>query len=42
MAAASGAMILGTGTAGPTPNTRMDQASAYVVKGSRMTDRLAS
>ncbi len=42
MAAASGAMMLGAGTAAPTPNTRMDQPSAYVVRGNRMSDRVAS
>ncbi len=41
MAAASGAMMLGAGTAAPTPNKRMDQPSADVFKGSRMTERLA-
>jgi len=41
MAAASGAMMLGAGTAAPTPDTRMDQPSAYALKGSGMTERLA-
>jgi len=32
MAATSGAMMLGAGTAAPSPNTRMDQPSAYALE----------